>query len=164
MFWLDVIIYILLLGAVIDGLRRGAAVQLLRLVAGFVAFTQAWRIAPWIRDHVLPWLDIEAGWLSGIAIAVLAFVIVYSLLYYLGRMVISILNIGIIALANRIAGALLGLVLGIYILGYFFTIVDSVISYAPEKPNDVRIKSQLYTPIKDATADFDDIYRYLSGL
>lgn len=164
MVWLDVVIYILLLGAVIHGVRRGAALQLLRLVAGFTAFTQAWRIAPWVREQVLPWLDIEAGWFSSIAVAVFAFMIVYTLLYSLGRIIISILNIGIIALANRIIGALLGLILGIYILGYLFTLVDSVIPYTPKDANDVRIKSQLYTPIKDATADFDDIRRYLSHL
>lgn len=170
MHWLDVGIYIVLLSAVVSGAWVGAVRRVLTLLALLVAFSEAWRIAPWVYGTVLPYLDVAPTAFSGLLVPVLSFLLLFGVLYLLGRVVASFFGGGVLGVANRLLGAALGLVLAIYSLGYAFSLFDAVVpirspqAEEPEALIDARLKSHLYAPIRGSITDLPHIKAYLMEL
>lgn len=135
--------------------------RVLSWVAFFVAFSEAWRLAPWVQSTILPLLDLKSGALAGLVVLVLSFVLLYLLLCLLVRLLSSIFEGGVLGLVNRFLGAILSLALVIYVMGYAFVLADKAM---PPSGDDVRLKSEMYAPIKNSTADFARIKRYWSEL
>lgn len=167
MLWIDLLIYVVVIGSTIRGLLSGAMASIISLLSVFLAFTEAWRIAPWVRDDVLPWLDLSPSILNGLLVPVVAFFIVYLLLSWTGRLITSLLSRGSLALANRLAGAALGAMLAIYGLGYAFELFDTAVPIPPhqeQRPStdqDIRFRSTLYGSIRKHVTDLAEVRAYI---
>lgn len=167
MLWIDLIIYIVLIGAVVKGLISGAMARIVSVVAILLAFSEGWRIAPWIREDLLPWLSLDPGAWSGLLVPIVAFAVVYVTVSMLGQMAISVVTRGGLGLINRLAGAVLYFVFAIYAMGYTFEVADSVLPIGanqqalPPAQQDVRYRSEIYGPIRGSVVDLAVIRDYI---
>lgn len=167
MVWIDLVIYAILLIAVIHGAKTGVMRRLMTIVAALLAFSESWRIAPWIRDTLLPYLDVEPSTMGGLLVPIAAFFALFLGLYLVGRLIASLFARGPIGIINRVAGAALGLVVAIYILGYAFSLVDTIAPLHPREQSrphaeaDIRARSKVYGPIRSSVTDLEAIAVYL---
>lgn len=167
MLWIDLLIYVVVIGSIVRGFLSGAMANIISILSVFLAFTEAWRIAPWVRDDVLPWLDLSPSVLNGLLVPVVAFFIMYLLLSWTGRLIASLVSRSGLALANRLAGAVLGAMLAIYGLGYAFELFDTAVPIPPrqeQRPRadqDIRFRSTLYGSIRRCVTDLAEVKAYL---
>lgn len=165
--WLDITLLIILLISVIRGASLGAIRGLLQIVAAVVAFTECWRLAPWIRDTIFPLLNLSSPTL-GFLVPIASFILIYVTIWFLGSALARMLERGALGFFNRIFGAVLGLIIGIYALGYLLSLVDRVLPTSEELANrgvvDPRSQSQLYMPIKASISDLEGIETYIRSL
>lgn len=163
---LDLALLIILLLSILSGAWVGAVNRLVQIAAVLIAFSESWRLAPWIRDHIFPYFNLSSGWVSFL-LPILSFVGLYLLLRLVGRFIASFFEGGIVGLLNHILGAGLGLVVGIYALGYALAFVDKLLpdphDLARNGLEDVRNTSELYYPIRNSISDLEQIYDYYLG-
>lgn len=162
MVWLDIAIYIVLIWAIISGLWTGAIRRIVFVACLLASISEGWRIAPWVQYDLLPWLDVAAEDVAPWLVVILSSVIIFLGLYIVGRMFASILESGPIGLINRLAGAVLSVVIAIYGMGMIFSFTEMVLPIQqPEdverRSVDVRLRSSLYAPIKASIADIDKL-------
>ncbi len=167
MVWLDIVIYIVLIAAVVRGAIAGAVRRIALVAAVLIAFSESWRLSPWVCSEILPYLDVEPTTIKQLLIPVIAFALVFAGLYLVGRLVASFFEGGLLGIANRIAGMALGFVIAIYALGYSFSLFDTLVpirsttASMPPEAIDVRIRSELYAPIRGSITDLEAIRVYL---
>lgn len=163
MVWLDIAIYVVLIWAIISGLWTGAIRRIVLIASLLIAISEGWRIAPWVQYDLLPWLDMAAEDIASWLVVVLSSVIIFLALYTVGRMLSSVLEGGAIGLVNRLAGAVLGVIIAIYGMGMIFSFTEMVFPIREserkdtEESIDVRQRSTLYAPIKASIADIDKL-------
>lgn len=163
MVWLDIAIYIVLIWAFISGLWTGAIRRIVFIASILIAISEGWRIAPWVQYDLLPWLDVAAEDIASWLVVVLSSLIIFLALYIVGRMLSTVLEGGAIGLINRLAGAVLGIIIAIYGMGLIFSFTELVFPIResrgeePQESIDVRQRSSLYAPIKASIADIDKL-------
>lgn len=165
MIWLDWLILSVVVLAMIQGAWMGAVKRIIQLLAIVVGLTECWRIAPWIRDNVISYLDVGEDFAKLLALA-LSFTALYLLIYWGGSWLTSMIKGGVTSFVNRVLGAVLGLVISVYAMGYLFTLIDrfgptedTLVKY---ELSDVRRRSQFYAPVKASVVDLENLSTYLS--
>lgn len=160
---LDLLLLIILLISTLSGAWVGAVNRLVQIASILIAFSESWRLAPWIREYLLPHFNLSSNWVNFL-LPVLSFVGLYLLLRLVGRFIASLFEGGIVGILNHILGAVLGLVVGIYALGYVLAFVDRLLpdphDLARNGLEDVRNTSELYYPIRNSISDLEMIYDY----
>lgn len=163
MVWLDIAIYIVLIWAIVSGLWTGAIRRVVFVACLLVALSEGWRLSPWVQYELLPWLDVAPEDIAPWLVVLLSSVLIFLVLYMIGRLLTSVLERGAIGLINRLAGAVLSLIIAIYGMGMLFSFVEVVLPIrAPREDErreatDVRLRSSLYAPIKASIADIDKL-------
>lgn len=164
--WIDFFLLILLLFSVVKGSIVGAVRRVVQITAILIALAECWRLAPLIRDTIFPAFGMERGSFTWL-IPVLSFGLIYFVISILGRWISAKLDGGILGFFNHVFGAVLGLVIGIYALGYVLTLVDYVLPsdawLQKREINDPRKQSSLYAPIKGSIVDLQGIEDYIRG-
>lgn len=160
---LDLLLLVILLISTLSGAWVGAINRLIQIASILIAFAESWRLAPWLRDNVFPYFNLSSSWVSFL-LPILSFVAVYLLLRIIGRFIASWFEGGIVGFVNHVLGAMLGLVIGIYALGYILSFADKLLPDAHELArngiDDVRNTSELYYPIRNSITDIEKIYDY----
>lgn len=164
--WIDFLLLILLLVSVVKGGIVGAVRRIIQIAAVLIALAECWRLAPFIRDSVFPAFGMERGSFSWL-IPILSFGLIYFAIALAGRWISARLDGGILGFFNHVFGAVLGLVIGIYALGYVLTFVDYALPSGAwlhkREINDPRRQSSLYAPIKGSIVDLQGIEAYIRG-
>lgn len=165
MHWLDILILILLAWGVLRGFQRGLIKSVIHIVSGLTAWSKGWYLASWMRTDVLPLLDMDPSsnrWV----VLLISFLILYNLLYFGLTILTSFLRIGPLKLIDHLLGALAGLVISIYALGYVFAFADSIVPYQRpaegEPATGIRSTSRFYEPIRHSITDLDAITAYFN--
>lgn len=163
--WLDWGILGVIVLSIFSGAKNGAVARILQIVAVILAASECWRIAPWLRDNVVSYLDVNHNMTKIIAL-VLAFGVLYLAIRGIGSWLTSFIKGGLSGAINMLLGAILGLVIAIYAMGYVFTFIDKVgpssTTLAKYELTDVRRSSKLYLPIKESVVDLNGLKEYLS--
>lgn len=160
---LDLALLVILLLSTISGAWAGAAKRLVQITSILIAFSESWRLAPWLRGAILPYFSLSSSWVSFL-LPIISFLLLYLVLSLLGRWIASLFEGGIIGIFNHLLGALLGLVIGVYALGYALIFVDKLLPSPAELARsgleDVRNTSELYHPIRHSITDIEQIIDY----
>lgn len=165
MVWLDWLILIILALSVFSGAKSGAVARIIQIIAVIISASECWRIAPWLRDNVVCYLEVNHNFAKIIAL-VLAFGVLYLAIWGVGSWLTSFIKGGLSGAINMLLGAILGLVIAIYALGYAFTFIDSVgpttKTLARYELSDPRLSSKFYLPIKESVVDLEGLKTYLT--
>lgn len=164
--WIDLVLLILLLISIVKGAVMGAAKRIIQIAAAVVAFAECWRLSPWVRDVVMSAFDLSGEAMSFL-IPIISFAVIYLAIWGVGSWLAGFFRGGILGFANHVLGGVLGLVIGIYALGYLLTLADYVLPtserMAKHGIKDARPESQLYAPIRHSITDLEGIEAYIRG-
>lgn len=119
---IDILLLILLILAVIKGLRNGFVIAVFSFLAIIIGLAAAMKLSTWVADWLKNSTSISASWLPFIAFALVMIGVV--LLVRLGALAIhSALKMAMLGWLNRLAGILLYAAL-------FITVYSIVLFYA----------------------------------
>lgn len=140
---IDIIFAILLILAVIKGLRKGLVVAAFSIIAFIIGLAAALKmstvVAAWLQKNV----EVPGKWLPVISFA-LVFLVVVVLVNWAGKFIESAFEMAFLGWANKLAGA------AIYVLLYII-IFSIVLFYAEKVPlfkQETFASSAIYPYIK----------------
>lgn len=157
---LDLFLGFVILLFTLGGMVGGAVRRVVQVAAIVIAFREAWRIAPWV-EQVLAGSDhsVLSGW--GFLVPLLAFAVLYLAIRWIGSWFERLTKGNFLWVLDHLIGTALGLLVGIYILGYGCLMVEKVFPTAPydersQLPPTTRQDSYLYPRLIDAVADITE--------
>jgi membrane protein required for colicin V production len=107
---IDLIFYILLLLALIQGWRKGLILGLFSLVCGLVGLAAAVKLSAIVAVHMKSVLHLTSRWLPVFAF-VLVFVLVLLIIRWTGRLLGKLLDLVLLGWLNKLGGILLYILL-----------------------------------------------------
>lgn len=123
---IDIIFAILILIAIIKGLRRGFIVAVFSIIGFIIGLAAALKLSALVAVYLQKNITVAGKWLPFISFA-LVFIVVVILVNWGGKLVEKTFEMAFLGLINRIGGAL------VYILLY--SIIFSVFLFYAEKIN-----------------------------
>ena len=157
----------LFLGAVVllftlGGLFGGAVRRVIQIAALIIAFREAWRLAPWV-ESVLGGGDGQSisGW-------GFIFALVYIGIRLMGNWFSSLTKGTFLSVIDRIVGLVLGLLVGVYLMGYACLLFEGIFptdSYNANSstPPTTRQSSYLYPRLMQSVEDIRHAKALLFG-
>lgn len=115
MSWFDIIILLVLLGAFINGMRKGLTLQLAGLVAIIVGAIFAGKVADIVLPFLLKTVDISTN-IAVVLSYVIAFIVIVLGIKLIGKMLHSIVEALHIGFINKMLGAVLGVLSASFVL------------------------------------------------
>ncbi len=109
MSWFDIIVFLVLLGAFIKGMRKGLAMQIAGLAAIVIGAIFAGKAANIILPYLLEIINISSNVAVMLSYAI-AFIIIVVGIKIIGRMLHNLFEALYISFLNKILGAALGVV------------------------------------------------------
>ena len=152
---------IFLAGAVLlftlAGLFGGAVKRVVQVAAIVIAFRESWRITPWVQSFLEGLVGHPIGGWSFI-IPLIGFTLVYLGIRMLGGWFSSLTKGTLLGILDRILGFVLGLLVGIYLMGYACLLFEGIFPTPPLKPSSgepltTRQTSVLYPYLIRAVGD-----------
>ena len=149
----------------LGGLLGGAVRRVIQIAALIIAFREAWRLAPWI-ESLFGGGDGQSigGW--GFIIPLISFALVYMAIRMVGSWFSSLTKGTFLFVLDRIIGLALGLLVGVYLLGYGCLLIEGIFPTVPydaasDTPPSARQSSYLYPRL---ISSVDDIRRVKTAL
>ena len=141
----------------LGGLFGGAVYRVVQVAALVIAFRESWRITPWIESLIEGFVGHPlGGW--GFLIPLVSFTIVYFVIRSLGKWFSSLTKGTFLWVIDKLLGLLLGLLVGVYLMGYGCVLFEGIFPTPPYKssnsaPPSVRQRSMLYPKLIHAVED-----------
>ena len=146
--YFDIIISIILVWAFYSGFKKGLIYMLFSFISIIVGLYAAIHFSYLTIDKLGAYLDKDPAQMKIIAY-ILTFIIVFGLLYLVGKILDKLLSAVALGFVNKIAGGALSVAIKVIILSLFFWIFDQANQiYTVVKPETLN-QSTLYNPIKD---------------
>ena len=126
---IDIVFVVILVIAVIKGLRKGLAVALFSIIAFIVGLAAAIKLSAAVAVYLEKNVDVSGHWLPGLSF-LLVFIVVVVLVNLGGKLVEKTFEMAFLGWVNRLGGAIF------YVLLY--TIIFSVFLFYAERMNIVK--------------------------
>lgn len=162
---LDLFLGGILLLFALAGLFGGAVRRVVQVAALIIAFREAWRLAPYIeRFFGAGEGEALSGW--GFIVPLLAFALVYLGVRLVGGWFGSLTKGTFLGLLDRLLGLALGLLVGVYLLGYACLLYDGIFPLKPYDPASgeeptARQSSVLYPQLLHSVEDIRQVRQLL---
>ena len=124
--WIDIIFLVLIIVAVVKGIRRGIIMAIFSFAGWFIGIAAALKLSVLVSSYLHHHTGIGAKWLPLFAF-ILVFVTTVLLVQLAGKAAEGVFNISLIGWVNRLGGALLYTAM--------YTLAFSVILFYLEKMN-----------------------------
>lgn len=121
MSWFDIIILLILLGAFINGMQKGFALQLAGLISIVLAAIFAGKVACIILPYLLKTVSISES-IARVVSYALAFIIIVFAIGFIGKMVHTLIVALHMGFINKILGAVLGVLSASLVLSIFINL------------------------------------------
>jgi Uncharacterized membrane protein, required for colicin V production len=161
MFWLDIVLIACLLIGIIKGLIDGLIKQVIALLALILAVFLSGTVATWLRDLANEYLGIgnaDSPFVLNAIFYLLAFVIILSVLIFLGKIVSKAINYTPIGPVNKIFGAIFGGFITLLSLSILLNVLAVFDSKSMLITKQTQEKSGYYSKVKDV---FPQVYPYV---
>ncbi len=157
---IDIIILLLLVLAVFNGMRRGFIAQVVAIVALIVGIWLSCRFGSLIGGWAAEKFRTSVQLMNCIAFA-LIFIIVITLLTFLGRLIEKTVKILLLGWLNRLLGIVFALCKFFIIIGLCLLLVNFLNNEFGFPSSDALAKSQLFRPLTDAVSS---VFPYLKNM
>jgi membrane protein required for colicin V production len=145
--YIDIILLIVWILAVIEGLSKGLIKQVFGILALILACYFSFHFSGFAADRIVEWFGWNGDGLKIVAF-VATFVIVVIVVALLGRLLDRLLKIVLLGWLNRLTGAIFGWIkwnILLVILSYVLTLIND---YAPFLPTEAFEASRLYPVVE----------------
>jgi membrane protein required for colicin V production len=158
--FLDIIILILLVLSAISGFQKGFIVSLTSLVALILGIYVAMYFSDFMTEFLQQTFSIYTKYLSLIAFA-LTFMLVVVLVNVVGKIAEKFVDILLLGIFDKIAGAVFGVLKGVFILSILIMILNYFHLSDKWIKKEAREKSKLYMTVESVVPYF---YQHLDFL
>lgn len=150
--WIDVIVIILLLWALIKGYRKGFIIELASLLALVLGIFGAIKFADFTAAYLSENVNLPEDYTPLIAFA-LTFIVIVIGVHFLARLIQGFVKMIALNFFNRIAGAIFSACKTLLILSFVLFFVESIDQSTQVIPRNVKKNSFFYYPLSGAAFD-----------
>lgn len=151
--WIDVIISILIIWALIKGYRKGFIIELASLLALVLGVFGAIKFADFTAGYLTENINLPEDYTPLIAFA-LTFIVIVIGVHFLARIIQGFVKMVALNFFNRIAGALFSACKTLLILSFILFFVESIDQQTQLIPRKNKQSSIFYYPLSGAAFDF----------
>jgi len=146
--FIDAIIIIVLIFAVIRGFTNGLVKEVASLAALILGIWGAIKFSDFTADKLYVYFDLTGKYV-GIISFMITFGIIVVVIHFIGVLLDKLLEAVALGFVNRLLGMIFGLIKSVLILSVIFVILNSINASRPFLPKERIEKSMLYNPISD---------------
>jgi len=145
--YIDIILVILLLLALIDGFRKGLVTELASLAALILGIWGAVKLSGLTAGFLVENLNIQSKHIYLISF-VITFLIIVILVHIVGAIVSKLVKTIKLGFLNRLAGMVFGVLKSALILSVLLVVFDKIDQDVKILPENAKASSRLYQPIR----------------
>ncbi len=146
--WIDLIIIVLLILAVVNGFINGFVKEVASLAALVLGIWGAIKFSSFTADKLYEWFDMSGQYVGIIAFLVTFGVIVVAI-HFIGIIADKIIDAIALGFLNRILGMVFGLIKSVLIMSVIFCVLNAIDVRRPFLPKEKIAESKFYNPISD---------------
>jgi membrane protein required for colicin V production len=146
--WIDLIIVVILILAVVNGFINGLVKEVASLAALILGIWGAIKFSTFTAAKLYDYFDMTGRYVGIIAFLV-TFGIIVVVIHFVGILAGKIVDAVSLGFVNRLLGIVFGLFKSVLILSVFFVILNAIDARRPFLPKETIEKSVFYNPISD---------------
>ncbi len=146
--YFDIIISIILVWAFYSGFKKGLIYMLFSFISIIVGLYAAIHFSYLTIDKLGTYFDKDPAQLKIMAY-ILTFIIVFGLMYLVGKILDKLLSAVALGFVNKLAGGALSVAIKVIVLSLFFWLFDQGNQIYPIVKPETMNQSMLYNPIKN---------------
>ena len=146
--WIDLIIVIILIIAIVRGFTDGFVRELASLAALIFGIWGAIKFSSLTAGKLYEWFDMT-GQYVGIIAFLITFGVIVVIIHFIGIIADKIIDAASLGFFNRILGTVFGLFKSVLIMSVFFVILNAIDERRPFLPRETIEHSKFYNPIAD---------------
>jgi membrane protein required for colicin V production len=146
--WIDLIIIVLLILAILRGFTDGFVKEVASLLALVLGIWGAIKFSSFTAAKLYDWFDMT-GQYVGITSFLITFMVIVVAIHFIGALADKMIQAISIGFLNRILGMVFGLIKSVLILSVFFTVLNVIDSHHSFLPKEKIAESKFYMPISD---------------
>ena len=146
--WIDLIIVVILIIAIIRGFTDGLVREVAALAALIFGIWGAIKFSSFTAGKLYEWFDMS-GQYVGIIAFLITFGVIVIIIHFIGIIADKIIDAASIGFLNRLLGMVFGLFKSVLILSVFFVILNAIDARRPFLPKDAIEQSRFYNPVAD---------------
>ncbi len=146
--YLDIGISIILVWAFYSGFKKGLIYMLFSFISIIIGLYAAIHFSYLTIDKLGNYIDKDPAQLKIIGY-ILTFIIVFGLMYLVGKILDKLLSAVALGFVNKLGGGALSVAIKVVILSLFFWLFDQANQTYPIVKQETLDESTLYRPIKD---------------
>jgi membrane protein required for colicin V production len=146
--WIDLIIIVLLILAVLRGFTDGFVKEVASLLALVLGIWGAIKFSSFTAAKLYDWFDIT-GQYVGIISFLITFLVIVVIIHFVGALADKMVEAISIGFLNRLLGMVFGLIKNVLILSVIFTVLNVMDVKHPFLPKAKIEESKFYMPISD---------------
>ncbi len=126
---IDLIFYVVIILAIIQGFRKGLILGVFSLVCGIIGLAAAVKLSAVVAAHMKSGLHVSGKWVPVLAF-IIVFIIVLLIIRWAGKLIEGLINLVLLGWLNKLGGMLLFLLLylSIYSIILFYASKTALIS------------------------------------
>jgi membrane protein required for colicin V production len=146
--WIDLIIIVLLILALVKGFTDGLVKEVASLAALILGIWGAIRFSSFTAAKLYEWFDMS-GQYVGIISFMVTFGIIVVIIHFIGALADKLIEAVSLGFLNRLLGIVFGVFKSVLILSVFFVILNAIDAKRPFLPKQKIEESMFYNPIAD---------------
>ncbi len=146
--WLDAIIVVVLILALVSGFINGLVKEVASLAALLLGIWGAIRFSSFTAGKLYDYFDMTGRYVGVIAF-IITFAAIVVIIHFIGIMADKIITAVSLGFINRILGIVFGLLKSVLIMSVFFVILNAIDARKPFLPKKTIEESKFYNPISD---------------
>ncbi len=146
--WLDLIIVVILIIALVRGFTDGLVKEVAALAALILGIWGAIRFSSFTAGKLYEWFDMSGNFV-GIISFLITFGVIVIIIHFIGIIADKIIDTASLGFLNRLLGMLFGMFKTVLILSVFFVILNAIDARRSFLPKTAIEQSKFYNPIAD---------------
>jgi membrane protein required for colicin V production len=146
--WIDLVIVVILIIAIVRGFTDGLVREVAALAALIFGIWGAIKFSSFTAGKLYEWFDMS-GQYVGIISFLITFGVIVIVIHFIGIVADKIIDAASIGFLNRLLGMVFGFFKSVLILSVFFVILNAIDARRPFLPKTAIEVSKFYNPIAD---------------
>ena len=146
--WIDLIIVVLLIIALVKGFTDGFVKEVASLAALILGIWGAVRFSSFTAAKLYDWFDMSGQYVGIIAFMV-TFGVIVVVIHFIGALADKLIETVSLGFLNRLLGIVFGVFKSVLILSVMFVILNVIDAKRPFLPKERIEESMFYNPIAD---------------
>jgi membrane protein required for colicin V production len=146
--YIDIIIIVILVFAVIRGFINGLVKEVASLAALILGIWGAIRFSSFTAGKLYDYFDMSGKYV-GIISFMVTFLIIVIIIHFIGMLVDKLMEAVSLGFFNKLLGTVFGLLKSVLIMSIILVVLNAIDARRPFLPKETIERSKLYNPVSD---------------